>query len=195
MIILLCEDADVDMVDRHGNTPLYYAIVQADITLAQALIVFDTDIDHRNKGQSLRHIAANLVSSTDDENDRNKFKMMLYIIAAIGGKRCEKGQDGCKEGCSAEGSFEGKRYSLWPIFEDKDFYKNPELKEVVKEKRQKLHARGRLAPSDNGKVNLLSFDGGGIKGLITITMVRELEKRLKVKTLGDLGKISLLKLF
>ncbi|KAJ6220468.1 hypothetical protein RDWZM_006280 [Blomia tropicalis] len=178
MITLLVEQANVDIPDSFGNSALHYAAMLGDISITQSLVVFDGNVDHINRYQvSVRHLAS--TAKRENETEDNNYKMVLYVITAIGAKRCPITMKGCNDGCSYQGTFDGKRYVHWPIFSNAKFYRNVQIEEMVRLKLNNLANE----PLKNRKklVNMLSFDGGGVKGLITIQMLHELEKRLKHK--------------
>lgn len=108
---------------------------------------------------------------------------MLFVLSSLGAKRCPVDMKACSEGCSHGGNFDGKRYIGWPVFTKSKFYSSSRLKNVIKEQKTKLKKSGsdgeRGETSQTNFSNLLSLDGGGIKGLITVQMIQEIQKRLK----------------
>ncbi|EEC00173.1 85 kD calcium-independent phospholipase A2, putative, partial [Ixodes scapularis] len=98
VISLLSHGASVNAVGCDGDTPLH-AAVRGDVSLIHALIVFGADVNQPNqKGETARHLAATSKLSKRDS--------VLYTLHAVGARRCDRDQ-GCSEGCSPEGSFDG----------------------------------------------------------------------------------------
>src|SRR5699024_2077944 len=113
---------------------------------------------------SVRHVISTLPGETINQ------KMLLYVLSSLGAKRCAPNREGCNDGCSSKGRFDGKRFIRWPVFTPSKFCKNRQLKEVIRRQKSKLKSQ----PPEANAINLVSFDGGGIKGLITIQMIHEL---------------------
>lgn len=56
-VALLSRNANPDLGDTFGNRPLHLAVVQANVAILQALIVFGADLDClNNAGESPRHL-------------------------------------------------------------------------------------------------------------------------------------------
>ena len=126
LIGLLCFGAKVDRKNDKKETPLHLAVRMADVTSSQALIVFDADLSYKNKNkETVRHIAA--------QTEKVDHHMVLYLLSAIGAKRCSKNTDNCKSGCAYNGDYEGKPYYRWPKYDNECFYKKVLLENVVKE--------------------------------------------------------------
>ena len=168
LVSLLCNNADPNIVNKRYNTALNYSIKLGDVTITQALTVFDADINYKNrKGQSIRHLAAT-------EKNEASFRMMLYVLSSIDAERCPPEMEGCNDGCSHDGTYGGKRYSKWPDFESDELFKSFMMDKIISNYHENLKTK------DTSKlVNMVGFDGGGVKGLITIQMVHELQKKLK----------------
>lgn len=169
VLTLLCSGARVNVQNKFGNTPLHHAVKIDEITLTQTLVVFDADIDILNKAkESARHLAA---------KESPFSAQILFVLSSLGAKRCSGDQKNCNAGCREGGDFDGK----W----------SPALIELTKQyesifrniKNQK-HFNEEMKKDTNEKisnenVNLLALDGGGIKGLITVQLMIELQKYLK----------------
>lgn len=180
---LLCFGANVDHKTSNGDTPVFYAVKEADISATQAMAIFDCDINAKNYlGITPRHLAA-----TGDHPDHS---LVLYVLSAIGAKRCEKGQLNCTDGCSYNGTTEGTRYHKWPKYDNEFLYKKVILENIIqdaiKKKQDEMNEHDKKAKSksaskqsDKTRVRMLCFDGGGIRGLIILQMILEVEKRLK----------------
>lgn len=167
VILLLCSGANVNARNKFGNTPLHHAIKTDEITLAQTLIVFDANINAINNiNESVRHFASK--ESTFAQ------QVILYFLSSLGAKRCSPQMVGCSPGCSADGTFDGK----YPAFNDFDnfqsLFNNLKITELFEEKMNKKE----VSEEDKKGVNMLSLDGGGIKGLVVIQVLLELQKHL-----------------
>ena len=168
LMCLLCNNAEVNIVNKRCNTALNYAVKLGDVTITQALVVFDADINFKNRrGHSIRHLAATY-------NLEINYQMTLYVLSSIDAERCPPEMSGCNDGCSHNGTFAGKRYSKWSDFESDEFYKSSIMKNIILNYRENLKTKGK-----SKLVNMVGFDGGGVKGLITIQIVHELQKKLK----------------
>lgn len=145
-----------------------------DLVIPQTLIVFDADINAKNyKNQSVRHVAAQ--SCTNENNEA-----ILYLISALGAKRCPHGmskEDVCESGCSASGDFEGnineKLLGVEKMYDR--LYKDFLFGDILREK----ESRSSEQKAKEKSVNMLCLDGGGVKGLISLQMLKEIEKQLK----------------
>ena len=106
MMYLLNAGADCNIQNVTGNTCLHEAVQRADIPAVQALVCWDCDLNIRNsKGHTARHLAASL----DSENH----KFIVYVLHAVGAKRCHLFETNCTDNCSANGTGIGKRYAKW----------------------------------------------------------------------------------
>lgn len=172
MCLLSVNEVDVNHLNSANKTALFYSVDKGDITMTQTMLVFDSNPDIASKtGKTARHYAANL-----PDTDQNA--MTLYVLAAVGAKRCKRDMKGCAPGCKYSQTFNGKRFGQWPIFIDKKFYKNLQLQQLIEKKRNELND----TTTDKSKmVNMISMDGGGVKGLISIQIMHELQKLLKHK--------------
>jgi calcium-independent phospholipase A2 len=190
MIGLLCNGAGVEVSNRSGDCPLHCAVKAADVTSTQALIVFDANIDAINKKkESARHMAA--------KAGQADHQMVLYLLTAIGAKRCDSHMKGCSPGCAHNGTYEGKPYHRWPLYHNETLYKEgllePVIREALKRQNQPIDHKSRrvrmicLDGMHSRRtyiliifyVNIFYLTGGGIRGLITIQIMIELEKHLK----------------
>ncbi|XP_017482055.1 PREDICTED: 85/88 kDa calcium-independent phospholipase A2-like, partial [Rhagoletis zephyria] len=171
VIALLCAGANVNATNVFGNTPLHLSVRENDIAVSQTLIVFDADLNAENNNhQSVRHVAAK--SSTSEA--------ILYLISALGAKRCPPpggDREACENGCSSTGDFEGNvNEKLFGIEKKYDLlFKEFLFSDILQEKERRTSEQ---MVAEKG-VNMLCLDGGGIKGLISLQMLKEVEKQLK----------------
>ncbi|GBP10818.1 hypothetical protein EVAR_72789_1 [Eumeta japonica] len=101
VVTLLAHDADIDVVDKDGNTPLHIAIEQKLVPIVQCLVVFGCDINFKNKnGQTPRHMVGNDANGTKTDE-------ILYILHSVGAKRCSDDKTKCPPGCNAKASYNG----------------------------------------------------------------------------------------
>ncbi|RWS27105.1 85/88 kDa calcium-independent phospholipase A2-like protein, partial [Leptotrombidium deliense] len=167
VVVLLCYGISTDTRAIREETALHYAVRMADLATVQALLVFDAKLDDLNeKGDSARHIAS---SSRDFDSE-----MILYALHSLGASRCNDDKRGCPDGCAHNGSFNGavSHNEFADPFENwyKDYIQSNFLKTCVEELKN---------DENKNYVRLICFDGGGIRGLLTIQTLIELEKRLK----------------
>lgn len=149
MICLLCFGVKVNKTNDAGDSPLHLAVRAADVTSSQALIIFDAKIGAKNKqNETARHIAAQL--------EHGDHHMVLYLLTAIGAKRCQKDMNNCKPGCAFDGDYEGTPYHRWPNYDNESFYKKVLLEYVIREAiKQKRKNMGQQRKG----VRMLCLDG------------------------------------
>ncbi|VEN62812.1 unnamed protein product [Callosobruchus maculatus] len=163
VVALLSRQADADLGDKDGNRPIHLAVKIGSTSIIQALIVFGVDIDAlNNAGETARHIM------TKDQEAK-----LLYYLAAIGARRCHPDVTGCTDGCRYDGTYEGI----------------PPQKPIGPTNREVLNLMLSVAAMDvasskypDGKLpkhgRLLCLDGGGIRGLVLVQMLLELENMI-----------------
>ncbi|XP_076161637.1 85/88 kDa calcium-independent phospholipase A2-like [Ptiloglossa arizonensis] len=164
IVALLSHMASVNIVDKDGNTPLHLAVTEGTLPIVQTLIGFGADIDAENwKSETPRH-RVNIES-----NDGQK---ILYILDAVGAQRCPPDMVNCHQGCKHNENFIG----IGP----------PQPPKAVPRTvlDQMLHVAGmdKMASQGNKQIKggrLLSLDGGGIRGLVLVQTLLEIESVLK----------------
>lgn len=159
-VALLSRGADPNLGDSEGNRPLHFAAQVGCIPIIQCLIIFGADVDIlNNAGETARHLLD---------------PKLIYFLSAIGAKRCSPDMDNCRDGCKSDGIYEGIPPPPVPMPTNRDT-----LNEILIEHTLKL--LGEKYP--NGRVptkgRLLCLDGGGIRGLILVQCLLELESILK----------------
>ncbi|XP_045464843.1 85/88 kDa calcium-independent phospholipase A2 isoform X2 [Harmonia axyridis] len=159
-VALLSNGADPNIGDIDGNRPLHFAAQVGCIPIIQCLVIFGAELDVlNNKGETARHLID---------------PKILYYLSAVGAKRCPEGVSNCKDGCSFNGIYEGippppvamptNRETLNKILIDHT------LKTIYEKcKNGDMPKKGRL----------LCLDGGGIRGLILVQCLLELESILQ----------------
>ncbi|CAG9864303.1 unnamed protein product [Phyllotreta striolata] len=158
---LLSRQANADLGDFDGNRPIHLAVKTNNPAILQALIIFDVDLDVlNNKGETARHLI------TADQEPK-----LLYYLAAVGAKRCLPGTEGCTDGCSTDGTYDGipPPKVIGPTNRD---ILNSMLSVATMEVASNKFENGDMPKSGR----LLCLDGGGIRGLVLIQMLLELEK-------------------
>lgn len=160
VVALLSNNADPNIRDYEGNTPLHLAIKNGNASIIQSLIVFEADIDIlNNNGATPRHLI------TADQEPK-----ILYYLHAVGARRCDPDVVGCTDGCLHNGTYAG----IPP-----QRVKGPQNRDVLN---QMLAVAGMEACAEKHNKDkpkgdrLLCLDGGGIRGLILIQMLIELQK-------------------
>lgn len=164
VVALLSHMASVNIVDKDGNTPLHLAVIENTLPIVQCLIGFGADIDARNwKSETPRH----LVSIDNVESHK-----ILYILDAVGAQRCPKDMSNCSMGCKYDETFNGVAPQQPPMAVSRTILD------------QMLHVSGmdKMASKEKKPIQggrLLCLDGGGIRGLVLVQTLLEIESIMK----------------
>lgn len=167
---LLSHMASVNTVDNEGNTPLHLAVPNGSVPIVQILIGFGADIDALNrKGQSPRH----LVDSKSAEGNK-----ILYLLHAVGAKRCDASMADCTIGCKHNEDFNGIAPPEPPTAVPRTVL--DQMLYVASMEKMASNASPRRARGGR----LLSLDGGGIRGLVLVQTLIEIELVLGKPVIG-----------
>ncbi|XP_034245059.1 85/88 kDa calcium-independent phospholipase A2-like [Thrips palmi] len=164
IMALLSHGADLNIGDCDGNTPLHFAVTNRNLTAVQALIVFGASLNYKNNnGATARHLA-----TKDTSSDGNK---ILYLLHSVGAARCSQDMKECTSGCSFTGKFNGTAPpSPYAI------YAREALDQILATNAMDIASHRNGDKSSRIRSHALCLDGGGIKGVVLVIMLREIEQ-------------------
>ncbi|KAL0822332.1 hypothetical protein ABMA28_004431 [Loxostege sticticalis] len=162
VVALLSRGAEHSIGDKEGNTPLHIAVKQTNIPIVQALAVFGANLEAKNnEGHTPRHCVSIEMSTSN-------YDKILYVLHAVGAKRCPGEMSGCRPGCAARGEYNGvppppvARAATRKVINDMLTVAGIEKASGLEEEKK----RGRL----------LCLDGGGIRGLVLVQVLLTLQE-------------------
>lgn len=101
VVSLLSHDAEIDILDKDGNSALHLAIEKKLVNIVQCLVVFGCDFNLPNKdGLTPRHMVGKEGSGGKDDE-------ILYILHSVGAKRCPAENSRCPPGCNFKDTYNG----------------------------------------------------------------------------------------
>lgn len=180
---------DINARDGDGNTALHCAVSKADLDMSRLLLCLGADPNVVNKaGDSSRHLAARLKQSVFSLEERSCRDKLVRSLMICGAQRCALDKIGCVSQCVNEDSRvirkslleEEKAASLDDFFHEyeethpvrdlsqKVLLPLRDLQVIYAKTVERLEAMLREGQSNESSVNLLSLDGGGIRGLVII---------------------------
>ncbi|CAH0390184.1 unnamed protein product [Bemisia tabaci] len=169
VLALLSLNADLEIKDNSGQTALILAVQQKSIPIIQALIVFYVNLDSvNNSGNTARHIIASECEKNSSGDVQSTAAKILYLLHAVGAKRCLVATPECTSGCLPGGDFDGippPPPKMLPVRHVQAL-----LEKVVE-------SANESAMNKKGH-RVLCLDGGGIRGLVLIGVLLHLEMEL-----------------
>lgn len=165
IVALLSHMASVNTVDNEGNAPLHIAVGKGGmLTIVQMLVGFGADLNAKNfKGETPRHLVD--LKSNDGE-------MILYALHAVGANRCEADIPDCKLGCKFNENHNGVAPPEPPT----------SVPRTILDQMLYVASMEKMASNSPKKLKggrLLCLDGGGIRGLVLVQVLIEIEEILK----------------
>ncbi|XP_038067725.1 85/88 kDa calcium-independent phospholipase A2-like [Patiria miniata] len=182
VLALLCAGADVGVALPGGDMPLHQAVRKNDLDMVYAMIVFGADINALNsKGESPRHVASTqLLSSLGGlVGSSNNVISALHLVGA---QRCPVGMKGCSAGCKADGTYDGNPPTSIEVAQSEGNKAYEDFLNVcigMMATRQKVTTatdETDSTASPRHSDNILSLDGGGIRGLILTQILLAIEE-------------------
>uniref|UniRef100_A0A914P0M9 phospholipase A2 n=1 Tax=Panagrolaimus davidi TaxID=227884 RepID=A0A914P0M9_9BILA len=170
-------DCDINAKDDNGNTPLHIAVSEKFLEITRTLLVMGANPNILNKnGETPRHIAAANLEDSD----------FIQTLIIGGANRCSSSKKGCKSGCMNENILEevNDDVSLYNSFEELKKMENREHKLSNQKNQDEIYKQMMEAlenmSNNNTKnyINVLSLDGGGVRGLVSLQILSEIEKMI-----------------
>ncbi|KAK3775650.1 hypothetical protein RRG08_049831 [Elysia crispata] len=185
MMALLCHGADCNIKDATGETVLHKAIKSDDLELVRQFVVFGADVNlPTNDGQTPRHLASISKGKSNPTflgSSKHNRETILYLLHVSGANRCPKTAKGCLKGCVSEGNFNGTPDQTMAALMKLDsvaLFDEQLMANVVHSVHSPQSQSAVIdmvdSPMSAGD-RVLCLDGGGIKGLVLIQILMEIE--------------------
>ncbi|WKY14278.1 hypothetical protein Q1695_000097 [Nippostrongylus brasiliensis] len=183
MITLSSYCCDIDAQDNDGNTPLHIAVSKKNLETTRLLLCLGANPNKTNSHDDTpRHLAARL-----------KEAALLKSLIMCGARSCSPTKVGCVSGCvneamvgllkASSSDCDSPRSTNFPD----EFPTEAEDDNPIRDFTQKMLYEGLIARLEElasigekpkNIVNLLSMDGGGIRGLVILQTLMAIEKEL-----------------
>ncbi|XP_055875592.1 85/88 kDa calcium-independent phospholipase A2-like isoform X1 [Biomphalaria glabrata] len=174
LLALLCHGADCNIFDAIGETVLHKAIKNDDLELVRQFVVFGADVNLKTQhGFSPRHLASLSKGKKKDT--------ILFLLHVSGAVRCDKTVKGCLPGCVVEGHYNGQPDQTMAALMKLDNVAlfDEQLMATVVHSSRSSDLQGAVLDMTDAPVSMgdrvLCLDGGGIRGLILIQILMEIE--------------------
>lgn len=171
-IALIAHGAEVNIAEENGNSPLHRAVAYENPMLVRLFLCVGANPNAKNfAGETPRHFAA-----------RRKNMEMLKVLCIAGAKRCEASKGDCVSDCifvhSGIASVIEEDPTLLVEDNEKKLRKEDYMETGFTRYEKNVFDEVIQKKAKKNKVNVLSLDGGGIRGLAICQVLLEMEKIL-----------------
>ncbi|CAJ0607980.1 unnamed protein product [Cylicocyclus nassatus] len=165
MVTILSNGCNINAQDRNGNTALHVAATRRNTEAARLLLCLGANPNISNaNGDSPRHMAARLKEAS-----------LLESLVMCGALPCKPNKLGCVSGCTSDLTSVQRNSEAVNMEEPIREFIQKQCYDGLIARLEELANRGE---KPHNMINLLSMDGGGIRGLAMIQVLMEIEKEL-----------------